>query len=150
MAGGFDQAGAQAADAGAGWSAIGDSFARADAQLVGINGQQTDLQRAVLAGELWLDPDVAESAAKRCDQAVEEITKSLDNADRLTWARRFGDNEDGWAVAERFAQAGREYVAMLEKAQEVVKNMAATYRAAARTVAQADAAGEQMLRGRPE
>ncbi|MGH3937183.1 MAG: hypothetical protein ACRDTG_00890 [Pseudonocardiaceae bacterium] len=50
MAGGVEQA----AGVGAGWGAIGDSFTRADAQLVGINGQQTDLQRAVLPGELWL------------------------------------------------------------------------------------------------
>ncbi|MGH3914993.1 MAG: hypothetical protein ACRDTC_16540 [Pseudonocardiaceae bacterium] len=137
----------QAAGAGVGWGAIGDSFTRADAQLVGINGQQTDLQRAVLAGELWLDPDVAKQAADHCKQAIIDINESLNNARRLAERCKFGDNEDGWAASERFAQAGREYIAMLEKARTVVENMAATYEAAGRTVTQADEAGKQSFRG---
>ncbi|MGH3931765.1 MAG: hypothetical protein ACRDTF_17530 [Pseudonocardiaceae bacterium] len=57
------------------------------------------------------------------------------------------DNDDGNAAAERFFQAGQEYIAMLEKARTVVENMEATYRAAGRTVAEADEAGRQSFRG---
>ncbi|MGH3931727.1 MAG: hypothetical protein ACRDTF_17340 [Pseudonocardiaceae bacterium] len=150
MTGGFEQAGAQVAGAGAAWGAIGNSFARADAQLVGINGQQTDLQRAVLAGELWLDPNVARLAVIRCEQARGEINESLNNARRLVERGKFGDNEDGNAAGERFARAGHEYIAMLEKARTVVENMAATYEAAGRTVAETDEAGRQSFRGGSE
>jgi hypothetical protein len=49
------------------------SFGQASTWLTGAAAQQTDLQRAVAAGELWMDAGVAERAAARCDQAVEEI-----------------------------------------------------------------------------
>ena len=64
--------------------------------------------------------------------------------------RRFGDNEDGNRAAERFAQAGKEVVATMRNAQDVFKNMAATYRAAGRTVTQADEAGRESFRSQPE
>ncbi|MGQ0775707.1 MAG: hypothetical protein ACT4NY_15030 [Pseudonocardiales bacterium] len=150
MAGSSEQTGAQAAataGSGAGWGAIAGSFQQADAQLVGINGQQTDLQRAIVVGELWMDKDVAERAASRCDEAARKITESLVGADRLTWTRKFGANEDGIAAADRFGRAGREYIAMMKKARTVIENMAATYRAAGRAAAEADEAGQQSFRG---
>ncbi|MFN2494319.1 MAG: hypothetical protein ABR608_00190 [Pseudonocardiaceae bacterium] len=64
--------------------------------------------------------------------------------------RKFGANEDGEAAAEAFAQAGREYLATIKKAQQVIANMAATFRAAGRTVAEADEAGQQRFRGAGE
>lgn len=135
-----------AATTGTGWSATADAFRRADTQLVGINGQQTDLQAAVVAGELWMDEGVAQKAASRCDQAIREINESLRSAQRLSWTRKFGANEDGWAAASRFARAGREYIAMMENARTVIENMAATYRAAGLTAEEADAAGKQLFR----
>lgn len=123
-------------------------FEQAGAQLVGINGQQTDLQRAVAAGELWMEAGVAEAAAKRCEQAITEIDQWLNSADRLTQRRKLGDNADGNAAADRFSEAGRDFVESMKNAQRVFANMAATYRAAGRTVAQADEAGEDMFRGR--
>ncbi|MGH3753394.1 MAG: hypothetical protein ACRDRP_11970 [Pseudonocardiaceae bacterium] len=123
------------------------SFEQAGAQLAGVAAQQTDLQRAVAAGELWLEAGVAERAAARCDQAVEEINDSLARAHHLTRLRKFGDNEDGRAAAERFVQAGWDYIDTMRNAQRVFATMAATYRAAGRTVTEADAANEQMFRG---
>jgi hypothetical protein len=124
------------------------SFEHSGDQLAGVAQQQNSLATAVAAGELWLESGVAERAAARCEQAVEDIDQWLSSAHRLTQRRRFGDNEDGIAAAERFAQAGEEYIATMKNAQQVFKNMAATYRAAGRTVAEADAANEQMFRGR--
>ncbi|MBV8540694.1 MAG: hypothetical protein JO063_06680 [Pseudonocardiales bacterium] len=126
------------------------SVERADAQLTGVVQRETSLRAAVDAGELWLEAGVAERAAARCDQAVRDIDELLRGADVLTKKRKFGDNEDGNAAAERFAQAGYEYIDSMRHAQRVFANMAATYRAAGRTVAEADAANEEMFRGRSE
>ncbi len=125
-------------------------FEQADAQLAGVAQQQFDLRAAVDAGELWMDADVAERAAARCDQAVRELDDWLIRARELTVRRKFGDNEDGNAAAERFVQAGHEFIATMTKAQQVFANMAATFRAAGRTVAEADEASQQMFRGKPE
>jgi hypothetical protein len=54
------------------------------------------------------------------------------------------------AVASGDARAGQEYIDTMTSAQQVFKNMAATYRAAGRSVAEADAANERMFRGRSE
>ncbi len=126
------------------------SFEQAGAQLAGVAAQQTDLQRAVAAGELWMEPGVAERAAARCDQAVEEINEWLRRADVLTWKRKFGANEDGEAAATRFAQAGQDFIDTMTNARRVFENMAATYRAAGRTVTEADAANEQIFGGRSQ
>ncbi len=127
---------------------MASSFEQAGAQLAGVAQQQTDLQRAVAAGELWMEAGVAERAAARCDQAVEEIDQWLNGANRLTQRRKFGDNEDGHAAAERFAQAGQDFIDTMKNAQRVFANMASTYRAAGRTVTETDAASQQMFQGR--
>ena len=123
------------------------SFEQAGAQLAGVVQQQTDLQRAVAAGELWMEAGVAERAAAHCDQAVEEINDWLARADVLTKKRKFGANEDGEAAAARYAQAGREFIETMTNARRVFENMAATYRAAGRTVTESDTANEQTFRG---
>ena len=125
-------------------------FGQIGAQLGALAQQQTDLQRAVASGELWMEANVAERAAARCDQAVNDLNDSLAGARQLTRLRKFGDNEDGWAAANQFAEAGKEYIAVMEHARTVIENMAAIYRVAGRTVAEADAAGRQTFQGQSE
>ncbi len=127
---------------------MASTFEQAGAWLAGAATQQTDLQRAVAAGELWMETGVAERAAARCDHAVEEIDEWLARADRLTKRRKFGANEDGEAAATRFAQAGQDFIDTMTNAQRIFANMAATYRAAGRTLTEADAEGQQIFRGR--
>lgn len=115
------------------------------AQLAGIAAQQNSLAAAVAAGQLWMEAGIAERAAARCDQAVEDLDVSLASAVDLTRLRKFGDNQDGRAAAERFAQAGRDYIKTMQRVQQVFRNMAATYRAAGRTVAETEAANEQQF-----
>ncbi|HEX5143643.1 MAG TPA: hypothetical protein VFW21_07215 [Mycobacterium sp.] len=114
--------------------------------LAGVVQQQRTLAAAVAAGELWLESGVAERAAARCEQTVREIDDLVLDAQDLTRKRKFGDNADGNAAAERFAQAGVDYIDSMRNAQQVFRNMAATYRAAGRTIAETDAANEQRLR----
>ena len=126
------------------------SFEQAGAQLAGVVQQQNSLAAAVSRGELWLEAGVAERAAARCELVVWEINDLLYDAQQPTRKRKFGANEDGQAAAERFAQAGHDYIATMRNAQQVFRNMAATYRAAGRTITEADAANEQMFRGRSQ
>jgi hypothetical protein len=109
--------------------------------------QPSSLAAAVAAGELWMEAGVAERAATRRDQAVEEIDDLLMGARRLTQTWKFGDNGDGDAAAERFVQATRDYIDTMRNAQRVFANMAETYRAAGRTITGDDAANEQAFRG---
>ena len=129
---------------------MASSFEQGGAQLADIAAQQNSLAAAVAAGELWMEAGVAERAAAHCDQAVVELDASLRRAGGLTRRRKFGDNEDGRAAAERFAQAGRDYIATMQQVQKVFRNMAATYRAAGRTVTETEAANEHMFRGRSQ
>lgn len=124
------------------------SFEHASAQLADVAAQQNSLAAAVAAGELWMEAGVAERAAARCEQAIEEIDDLLTRAQQLTRMRRFGANEDGERAAGRFAQAGQDYIDTMMDAQQVFRNMAATYRAAGRTVTEADTTNEQMFQSR--
>jgi|SRR6185312_14314451 succinate dehydrogenase/fumarate reductase flavoprotein subunit len=129
---------------------MASSFEQTGAQLADIAARQNSLAAAVASGQLWMEAGVAERAAARCDQAVDQLDASLRRARELTRRRKFGDNEDGRAAAERFAQAGQDYIDTMRQAQHVFRTMAATYRAAGRTVAETEAANEQLLRGRSQ
>jgi hypothetical protein len=123
------------------------SFEQVGAQLAGVGAQQNSLAAAVASGKLWMEAGVAERAAARCDQAVRDINDLLRDARHLTKRCKFGDNEDGHAAAARFVQAGQDYIDTMRNAQQMFANMAVTYRAAGRTVTEADAANEQMFLG---
>ena len=53
------------------------NFAQAGQQLNGLRQQQSELAAAVESGQLWMEPDVAERAAARCEQAVDELHARL-------------------------------------------------------------------------
>jgi hypothetical protein len=123
------------------------SVEQAGAQLASVMQQQTSLAAAVAAGELWMEAGVAERAAARCDQAVDEIDDLLRYARWLTQRVQFGNNADGNAAAARFAQAGLDYIDTMRNAQQVFANMAKTYRSAGQTAIEMDAVSDQMFRG---
>ncbi|HEY2764386.1 MAG TPA: hypothetical protein VGJ13_10300 [Pseudonocardiaceae bacterium] len=125
-------------------------FQQANAQLTGLAQNQTDLQRAVASGDLWMEAGVAERAAQRCERAIDEIDQSLNDAHRLTRLLPFGDNQDGWAAADRFAVAAQDFMKAMRGAQCVLRNMADTYREAGRTVTEADVTSAQPFQGRSE
>jgi hypothetical protein len=129
---------------------VTSSVEQVGAPLVDVAQQPGSLAAAVAAGELWMEAGVAEKAAARCDKAVEDIDFLLMDARWLVWDRKFGDNQDGNRAAERFLQAARDYIDTMRKSQKVFANMAVTYRAAGRTVTEADEAGKQMFAGRSE
>jgi hypothetical protein len=127
---------------------------QANQGLAAMQQQQHGLDAAVTAGELWMEPDVAERAAARCEQQIDEVESILYGLRDLDQARKFGDNADGRAAATAFRDAavtGENSVrGVLVKSQEVLRNMAATYRAAGRAAARAEQANQQMFRGGAE
>ena len=123
------------------------SFGELGGSLGALTEQQSDLEAAVESGQLWMEAGVAERAATRCEQAAGELDDWLADTDELVRRRKFGVNEDGEAAAARYATAGQEYVQVITDARKVFQRMADTYRAAGRTTAQADEAGQQTFRG---
>ncbi len=130
------------------------NFMQANQGLAAMQQQQQGLNAAVTAGELWMEPDVAERAAARCEQQIDEVELILDGLRDLDRERKFGDNADGLATAKAFKDAavtGENSVrGVLVKSQDVLRNMAATYRAAGQAAAQAEQANQQMFRGGAE
>ena len=130
------------------------NFTQASQGLAAMQQQQHGLNAAVTAGDLWMEPDVAERAAARCEQQIDEVELILDGLRDLDRERKFGDNEDGLATAKSFKDAavtGENSVrGVLVKSQEVLRSMAATYRAAGQTAVQAEQANEQMFSGGAE
>ena len=130
------------------------NFMQANQGLAAMQQQQYGLDAAVTAGELWMEPDVAERAAARCEQQIDEVELILDGLRDLDRERKFGDNADGLATAKAFKDAavtGENSVrGVLVKSQDVLRNMAATYRAAGQAAAQAEQANQQMFRGGAE
>jgi len=130
------------------------NFAQASQGLAAMQQQQQGFRAAVEAGQLWMEPDVAERAAACCEQQIEEVDSIIRHLETLGRERKFGDNADGRAIAKAFKDAavtGEHSVrGVLVKSQEVLRNMAATYRAAGRAAAQAEQANQQMFRGGAE
>ena len=127
------------------------NFAQSNQGLAAMQQHQQGLQAVVDAGQLWMEPDVAERAAQRCEQQVDEVQSIISNLRPLGRERKFGDNADGHATAAAFrnaAVAGPDSVrGVLTNSQEVLRSMAATYRAAGRAAAQAEQANQQMFQG---
>ena len=123
------------------------SFGELGGQLGALAGQQSDLEAAVESGQLWMEADVAKRAAARCEQAVGELDDWLVDTYELVQRRKFGANEDGEAAAARFVAAGQEYVQVIADARKVFQRMADTYRAAGRTMAQAEESNQQTFGG---
>jgi hypothetical protein len=127
---------------------------QANQDLAAMQQQQHGLDAAVTAGELWMEPDVAERAAARCEQQIDEIESMIRDLEPLERQRKFGDNEDGLATAKAFKDAavtGENSVrGVLVKSQDVLRNMAATYRAAGQAAARAEQANQQMFSGGAE
>lgn len=123
------------------------SFSGLGASLGALTEQQSDLEAAVESGQLWMEAGVAERAAARCEQAVDEIRAWLGDTYELVQRRKFGANEDGEAAAARYATAGQEYVQVMKEARDVFQRMADTYRAAGRTIAQAEETNQLTFRG---
>lgn len=129
------------------------SFVQASQGLETLQQEQRGLQAAVAAGELWMEPDVAERAAQRCEQQIIEVNEIIGDLRPLARERRFGDNDHGHQVARAFKDAavtGENSVAgVLRESKDVLRDMAQTFRDAGRAAAAAEQANQQLFGGAP-
>ena len=93
------------------------------------------------AGELYLEPGVAEKCAQRCAQLRDELEDLMWRSRDLTRIDGFGPLPSGVALARKFEQkaSGGEYpidraladhIAVVEQMQSVFEKIAANYTAA--------------------
>ena len=127
------------------------SFVQASQGLAALQQEQRGLQGAVAEGELWMEPDVAERAALRCEQQIDEVDLIIQDLQPLGRERRFGDNDHGHQVATAFKDAavtGENSVAgVLRESKDVLRDMAQTFRDAGRAATAAEQANQQMFGG---
>ena len=64
------------------------SFGELGGTLGALTEQQSDLEAAVESGQLWMEAGVAERAAARCEQAVDELRTWLGDTRALTERRQ--------------------------------------------------------------
>ncbi|QIZ36086.1 hypothetical protein [Saccharopolyspora sp. ASAGF58] len=121
-------------------SADTGGFAAAKEGLKAIGGQTQWINQQVGAGKLMLDPEVAEKAAKRCDEEIDALNELYDNAAALQRVTGLGNWPDGKQLAQRFqdkatdGSAGalpliRELQKELAKQAQAFRDAAKDYRA---------------------
>ncbi|SFS53320.1 hypothetical protein [Saccharopolyspora flava] len=114
-------------------------FAAAKEGLKAVSGQTQWINSQVSAGKLALDPEVAERAAKRCEEEGDELTKLINEARAITRVSGLGDYKPGAQLAQRFedkaeGEAGalkliRDMQAELDKQAAAFREAAKQYRA---------------------
>ena len=122
-----------------------DGGSQAGQQLAGLAQRQSGLQAEIAAGQLWMEPDVAERAAVLCEQQVDKVNRILLKKEVISTWGKFGDNEDGTTAARCYVQSGDAFVTVMMEARGVFERMAETYRAAGHAAAQAEEANQQMF-----
>ncbi|MBB5153359.1 hypothetical protein [Saccharopolyspora phatthalungensis] len=111
-------------------------FAAAKEGLKAISGQTQWMNQQVSAGKLALDPDVADKAAKRCEEEIEALSGLLRNANALQTVKGLGDYPDGQQLAKRFQDKATDgdagVLKLIRDMQEELKKQADAFRGAAK------------------
>ncbi|MER7010890.1 hypothetical protein ABT324_05625 [Saccharopolyspora sp. NPDC000359] len=111
-------------------------FAKAKAGLAAVSGQTQWISSQVGAGKLSLDPEVAERAAKRCDDEVEALQDLWRTAQALRTVKGLGDYPDGQQLAKRFqdkaADGDSGALKLIRDMQDELKKQAQAFRDAAK------------------
>ena len=92
-------------------SAAGAGFQSAKAGLQAVSAQTQWINQQVSAGKLALDPEVAEKAAKHCEDKARELTDLLQSANIVTLVTGLGDWPDGKQLTARFKSKGADHSA---------------------------------------
>ncbi|MGW3467240.1 hypothetical protein ACWDKQ_01910 [Saccharopolyspora sp. NPDC000995] len=117
-------------------SADASGFAAAKEGLKAISSRTQWINQQVGSGKLSLDPDVADKAAKRCEEEIDALGVLLQNAAALRTVKGLGNYPDGQQLAQRFqdkatgGQAGA--LQLIRDMQEELKKQADAFRGAAK------------------
>ncbi|BCN76472.1 hypothetical protein [Prescottella equi] len=116
--------------------------------MVSINGNLwSELGARAEAGELYLEPGVAQKCAQRCAELVAELDQIKRGATGLTRIDGLGHLLSGIALARKFEQKASggehsldqalgEHITVVEQMQSVFEKIAANYAAAEESNAQ--------------
>lgn len=111
-------------------------FAAAKEGLKAVSGQTQWINSQVGAGKLALNPEAAESAAKRCEDEIRELARLQRNAQALRTVKGLGAYEDGQQLARRFQDKATDGNAgilnLIRDMQDELKKQADAFRAAAK------------------
>ncbi|WP_223840057.1 hypothetical protein [Saccharopolyspora pogona] len=99
--------------------------------------QQTQwVNQQVSGGKLALDPEVAEKAAKRCEEEIRELAKLVRNAQQISRVQGLGNYPDGQQLAKRFEDKanapGAGAIELIRMMQKELQAQADAFRAAAK------------------
>lgn len=111
-------------------------FAAAKEGLKAVSGRTQWINQQVGAGKLALDPEVAENAAKRCEEEIRELARLMRSADRMTRLSGLGNYPDGQQLTQRFidkaSASGTGAVDLIRQLQDELQKQADAFRAAAK------------------
>ena len=111
-----------------------DAFIAQSAALGESASNWSGLQQAAAEGTLQLEPGVAEQCAKHCEDMIDKLDGHINDAQKLILRNGMGECIIGRALDGKFAKkvAGstNSLVSVLRQHQDVLTEMAATYRAA--------------------
>ncbi|MGI8306216.1 hypothetical protein [Saccharopolyspora hattusasensis] len=111
-------------------------FAAAAEGLQAVRNQTQWINQQVSAGKLALDPEVAEKAAKRCDDEIRELGKLVRDANQISRVSGLGNYPDGQQLAQRFMDKanheGSGALTLIRMMQDELQKQADAFRAAAR------------------
>ena len=111
-----------------------DAFAEQAAQLTQSTSDWSQLRAAAAGGQLRMEPGVAETAAKRCEAMVATLNDHRRGGQLLDVGGAAGDCEIGRQLGHTFdatATGGsNSMMSALTQHQQILTDMAATYRAA--------------------
>lgn len=111
-------------------------FAAAKEGLKAIGGQTQWINSQVGAGKLALNPEVAEQAAKRCEDEIRELRTLLRTGRALTALQGLGSYDPGQQLAQRFKDKAGDpnsgALKLIRDLQEELQKQADAFRQAAK------------------
>jgi HPt (histidine-containing phosphotransfer) domain-containing protein len=114
----------------------GAGFAGAAEGIRAVAAQSQWVNQQVSAGKLALDPEVAEKAAKHCEDEMEALQNLIQEARAISRVQGMGNYPDGQQLARRFEDKANDPTAgafaLIRQMQDELQKMADAYRAAAR------------------
>ncbi|MEV0052271.1 hypothetical protein AB0L88_28345 [Saccharopolyspora shandongensis] len=117
-------------------SADASGFAAAKEGLKAISGRTQWINQQVGSGKLSLDPDVADKAAKRCEEEIRELARLLRDSDQITRLSGLGNYPDGQQLTQRFVDKasapGAGALDLVRQLQDELQKQADAFRAAAK------------------
>ncbi|GAA4841781.1 hypothetical protein [Saccharopolyspora rosea] len=117
-------------------SAEGVGFQSAKAGLQAVSAQTQWINQQVSAGKLALDPEVAEKAAKHCEDKARELTAVLADANAINSLNGLGSWPDGQQLTARFKSKATDEnagaLALVREYQKELREQAKAFRSAAK------------------